>query len=63
MSIDTPHYYKSAWKISPSNLDNPNKTYIPSYMREGFNESQVIKLPQNIFAIEFNNTKKENYVE
>lgn len=50
MSTDTPHYYKSAWRISPSTPDDLKKAYIPSYMRERFDEAKVIKLPQNIFS-------------
>jgi len=44
--MDEKHAYKTTWKIQQHNVPhNLNKGYIPSYLREGFDESKVIKLP------------------
>jgi hypothetical protein len=40
-------YFRGEWKIEKKTYRNPNKGYIPSYKRPGFDESKVIKLPRN----------------
>jgi len=37
-------YLRRDWKIDKKHKNNPNKGYIPSHKREGFDESKVIKL-------------------
>jgi hypothetical protein len=40
-------YFRGEWKIEKKRYHNPNKGYIPSYERPGFDESKVIKLPES----------------
>ena len=40
------HYLRGEWKIVKPNRGNPNKGYIPSYERKGFDESKIIKIPK-----------------